>query len=1393
MNSKKLPLITKSVASFVLLLALMPAAMFQKLDALQPRVPALSSTVLYLPHTKVDQTSNLQLYQSDKFQLTFQYPATWEIEEREFPPDTPPDVAKHQIILKGTQGEDVTITIFSKPENLEDWLGVVHPRAVEEGWLDFSRSEGMVSGKAAYMWWTPESGHDVAGVTLIFEGEEYLYQVGFPAPGPGLEAIDNLIKSLSTASSGPTALPFDIKSLSTGQGEFTVLVQGCCGETDPSANTYPCCEPTGNCTWKSEEMRPGGDNFRFSGPGTGRDAYRWMSLARQYTSYAQGGNIPVVGAVLVLVAIDGLGGLGHVATVSSINSDGSVTVIEQNCGSTCTRTQTYSTTWLRTYIAGYIYNGSLHPSPTPKAIGGGETIVDDFNWSNVYHFLAKGPGSFMSWNRNERAWGTSGTGAYNGWMHFIKTRASSSESENSGRWDVNIQAAGYYEIQAYIPNNTYATATGARYRVDGTYSKEVNQNANRGLWVKISNPGRSDGYWYLSSGVKSIELADTDGGGVDQWLAFDALKFISRSTGGGPPTATTNAASNVTSNSATLNGTVNPNGLATTVYFQWGTSTSYGNTTPSQSIGSGTSNVNVSANLSGLSPNTTYHYRVVAYNSAGTRYGSNVSFTTTSTGGPPTATTNAASNVTSNSATLNGTVNPNGLATTVYFQWGTSTSYGNTTPSQSIGSGTSNVNVSANLSGLSPNTTYHYRVVAYNSAGTRYGSNVSFTTTSTGGPPTATTNAASNVTSNSATLNGTVNPNGLATTVYFQWGTSTSYGNTTPSQSIGSGTSNVNVSANLSGLSPNTTYHYRVVAYNSAGTRYGSNVSFTTTSTGGPPTATTNAASNVTSNSATLNGTVNPNGLATTVYFQWGTSTSYGNTTPSQSIGSGTSNVNVSANLSGLSPNTTYHYRVVAYNSAGTRYGSNVSFTTTSTGGPPTATTNAASNVTSNSATLNGTVNPNGLATTVYFQWGTSTSYGNTTPSQSIGSGTSNVNVSANLSGLSPNTTYHYRVVAYNSAGTRYGSNVSFTTTSTGGPPTATTNAASNVTSNSATLNGTVNPNGLATTVYFQWGTSTSYGNTTPSQSIGSGTSNVNVSANLSGLSPNTTYHYRVVAYNSAGTRYGSNVSFTTTSTGGPPTATTNAASNVTSNSATLNGTVNPNGLATTVYFQWGTSTSYGNTTPSQSIGSGTSNVNVSANLSGLSPNTTYHYRVVAYNSAGTRYGSNVSFTTTGSTCTTSSQLLANPGFENGNGVGWITTSGVIDNRPSPYPARTGSWKAWLNGYGTTHTDYAYQQITIPSNACSATLTFWLWIDSAETTTTTVYDTLQVQILDSSGNLLATLATYSNLNETSGYVQRSFNLIGYKGQTIRIRFYGTEDFVYQTSFLIDDVAVIVTQ
>jgi len=151
------------------------------------------------------------------------------------------------------------------------------------------------------------------------------------------------------------------------------------------------------------------------------------------------------------------------------------------------------------------------------------------------------------------------------------------------------------------------------------------------------------------------------------------------------------------------------------------------------------------------------------------------------------------------------------------------------------------------------------------------------------------------------------------------------------------------------------------------------------------------------------------------------------------------------------------------------------------------------------------------------------------------------------------------------------------------------------------------------------------------------------------------------------------------------------------------------------------------------------------------------------------------------------SQLFVNPGFESGN-TAWTADTGVITNSTSR-PARTGSWYAWLNGYGTSNTDFLYQTVTIPSTATSATLSFYIRIDSAETTTTTAYDRLTVTIRNTSNTVLQTLATYSNLNKNSTYVLKTFDVSAYRGQTIRVYFNGTEDSSLQTSFVIDDTAL----
>jgi hypothetical protein len=231
------------------------------------------------------------------------------------------------------------------------------------------------------------------------------------------------------------------------------------------------------------------------------------------------------------------------------------------------------------------------------------------------------------------------------------------------------------------------------------------------------------------------------------------------------------------------------------------------------------------------------------------------------------------------------------------------------------------------------------------------------------------------------------------------------------------------------------------------------------------------------------------------------------------------------------------------------------------------------------------------------------------------------------VTGLNASTAYYFRVRAYNGVGTSASSNtVHVTTLSPTGPPVVITNPATYIASFSARLKGTVDPHGLTTSVYFQYGTTTSYGLTTAIQGK-TGNTYQSVTASISGLAASTTYHFRIVATNSAGTRYGADRTFTTLSATGPPVVITSPATNVTSSSATLNGSADPHGLTTNVRFQYGTTTSFGRVTAFQSK-SGNTYQNVAANISGLTANTTYHFRIVATNSAGTRYGGDRMFTT---------------------------------------------------------------------------------------------------------------------------------------------------------------------
>ena len=248
-------------------------------------------------------------------------------------------------------------------------------------------------------------------------------------------------------------------------------------------------------------------------------------------------------------------------------------------------------------------------------------------------------------------------------------------------------------------------------------------------------------------------------------------------------------------------------------------------------------------------------------------------------------------------------------------------------------------------------------------------------------------------------------------------------------------------------------------------------------------------------------------------------------------------------------------------------------------------------------------------------------------PKEDAGNGLTSQTANMTWNGLAGGTTYYFRFCAENSKGFSKGLIISFTTSSPGSPPIVATLSTTSVGANTATLNGNVTANGLATNAWFEYGTDPNLASSasTSSQSVGSGTTSQSVSAALTGLTSGTTYYYRVAASNSSGTTRGSIASFIP---GGAPTVTTLAATSVGANTATLNGNVTANGLATNAWFEYGTDPNFASSasTSSQSAGSGTTSQSVSAALTGLTSGTTYYYRVAASNSSGTSRGSIASF-----------------------------------------------------------------------------------------------------------------------------------------------------------------------
>jgi hypothetical protein len=422
------------------------------------------------------------------------------------------------------------------------------------------------------------------------------------------------------------------------------------------------------------------------------------------------------------------------------------------------------------------------------------------------------------------------------------------------------------------------------------------------------------------SGVGTVYTSDATDPVVERFTRFEGPTVVT----GDAPEASLEA------RAAVVEGTIDPEGVDSSYHFEYGTDLTYGSRTVGEvDAGSGSDPVAALAEITGLKPNTTYHYRIVGSNTAGSIVGVDRMFNTSAA--PADIGATFASAITPRSVRLHSTVNPNrSFFDTFYrFEYGTTTAYGSTVGGTlcfgSFGQcGGVDQSVISSLSGLEPGTTYHFRFVVNNgTGGEQFGPPQTFSTAPAAG------GGASGVTTTRAELTGTINPHGQDTTYRFHYGPTSSYGASTPEVDAGDGNGEQQVSLPVSGLSPDTTYHVQVVATSDDGVkRYGADGLFRTAPA---PGAVAISPIGVSTDAATLVGELDTYGLPGTYRFDVSSlDSSYQSSTVERAVSGNDGAERVSVPVDGLPAGETFVVRLAVTSNDSTEVSDQVTFATAS-------------------------------------------------------------------------------------------------------------------------------------------------------------------------------------------------------------------------------------------------------------------------------------------------------------------------------------------------------------------------------------------------------------------------------------------------------------------------------